>query len=639
MILDKVITPSTLAKANADEQEKNILNELNRNIKKSAFTTTTVRSGHRLNPGEYLLGQLNNRAELHAYTTQKITTSNMFEMTVTNKIEGTVKLSQDYFTLCGSHYVNVPPGNYAKAFMGSTPVLLGQGPHVIHNSNFKFDPKSGFIDQSAPYIQHGVLHILRVPQGSVATVWVDNEAKILEARKEPYVYNTAFFKLERNSQNNSDFWPANSKKIEHGSLKRIIPDTGEVAIVYEGGKLSILKPNEKGEPHLLTSQNARFDAFLQTNLLTCEFPSEQTKKQRQAENKSSSQDQINYEIFTTRDGAPVGVTLLVTYTISDPEKALKHLSRKDIPNHIEKLTVADMNRVMQGQSSQDFASSQYTISTPDESKNNEEPSAPYLHLQDTVRKQLATDLVKYGITLERLSIESARILDPELVKKMAEQNAIIRKTETEQAISRQTQLLADMKAKQETSVEKIKQEGKNVNELAAAKTTLETTRCQAEAKILSAQAEYETMALKGKLYSEFPILAQLEFAKIYASMYSGGNVNFNVSGKEYGELLRTGPMFFANGAMPMSTSPLVNGQQVESKKDLTASNFNSGSASLTQSLSSSSSASSSIVNSSIFSSNFSNRSSSGLNMVSSGRSSNDNSSEYSDPQSTRRLTS
>ena len=49
----------------------------------------------------------------------------------------------------------------------------------------------------------------------------------------------------------------------------------------------------------------RVEGFLSTGIQTLVFPSEEMLNQRKKENKNASDDEINYEIFTTKDSLKV----------------------------------------------------------------------------------------------------------------------------------------------------------------------------------------------------------------------------------------------------------------------------------------------------------------------------------------------
>lgn len=105
------------------------------------------------------------------------------------------------------------------------------------------------------------------------TVQVDNVPLLLEASKDAYEFNTPYFKLEPCRRNPALLFEDSTEKlIEHGSLKRVMPRTGEVAIVYDTGKLLVIEPSGDKKPTVIDSPTAVVDGFLSTGIQTLVFP-------------------------------------------------------------------------------------------------------------------------------------------------------------------------------------------------------------------------------------------------------------------------------------------------------------------------------------------------------------------------------
>ena len=146
--------------------------------------------------------------------------------------------------------------------------------------------------------------------------------------------------------------------------------------------------------------------FIQTSIQTLVFPSEESKKAKRAETKDIKEDELNYEVFTTRDSLRIGVKLLVTYKIKEPEITLKTLGRSaDINRHIENITAADMAKVIQKCDQSNFLS--YDFTTAKKAQEHEMKNMdPYnqqgpktLGFLDEVKKEIREDLEKCGIEL------------------------------------------------------------------------------------------------------------------------------------------------------------------------------------------------------------------------------------------------
>jgi hypothetical protein len=257
------------------------------------------------------------------------------------------------------HIIRVPVGKIAKIWLNNKPILLeaSPDPYIYNDALFRIEQRGTdhLFDATENVISHGSKHIVRVPSGKIAKVWFNNQPLLLEARPEPYVYEGAMFKIDMNG--NDHFFDATTKLIIHGSIKRIMPHTGEVAISYNSGSLEVIEPKVDNTPIRIESSTHEVTGFLEIGVRTLVFPSEDTKKTRMAEsaNLKPNADEINLEIFTTKDSLRVGVKLLVSFMITKPHKALSVLLNDDgILKHIENLATVDMGKAIQQCSSQEF---------------------------------------------------------------------------------------------------------------------------------------------------------------------------------------------------------------------------------------------------------------------------------------------
>jgi regulator of protease activity HflC (stomatin/prohibitin superfamily) len=416
-----VVIRSTLYSDDPETQIKNIVQEFNQ-TRKSIMTKSFV--GERTNPDKFRIVALNNQPELVPPSKYKYRKSIYLNPNDKTEEMGTHHQTKLFFGAYGHYVINVPVGKVALAWKGNTPIVLGQGPHVIHDANLREIKEENLVDANSGYISHGTIHIIRVqpnyvcliwikyepyilppreepyvfneavftkekdlvpltsgyinhskyhilqiPDGKVATVWFGAEPKILESRPDPYIINDQTFRLEKKSANET-FESATAGIIQHGAIKRIMPKTGEVAITYNNGKLVTYDPPSDHNPIIITNPNHSFEGFLAINIQTMEFPSDATKSSRKKDAKSAAKNadpsddmnlnDINYETFRTADGLPIGVKILVVYEIDKPTVTLTRLKFDQIIPHIERLVVADMGRTIQSASSVDFLSSDQT---------------------------------------------------------------------------------------------------------------------------------------------------------------------------------------------------------------------------------------------------------------------------------------
>ena len=205
--------------------------------------------------------------------------------------------------------LRIAPNQLAKIWINTLPYFLvpRSQPYVFKEAIFRMDEMANFSDG---YIEHGNYHILQIPKGQVANVWIGSVPFILESKEEPYLFKEQNFRIDTPKKKKADdipptslFFDATQKLITNGSLKRVMPRTGEIAITYNNGKLVILEPRQDEKPTLISSPNHLVDSFLQINIQTLEFPSEKRKQMRLKENAvetaNTAYRDVNYEICTT----------------------------------------------------------------------------------------------------------------------------------------------------------------------------------------------------------------------------------------------------------------------------------------------------------------------------------------------------
>ncbi|KAM9963314.1 hypothetical protein ACTFIW_006542 [Dictyostelium discoideum] len=508
--LSQVVIRSDLANETSERQSKIIIERFNQGIKNSAFTDSPVlgRASPRLDSSYFALGQRDKVAELFDPRGQRFGTVYSVDPTTIIEYNGGIAKTSRYFTLYGKTVLNVPSGHFAKALSKNRPVIYGEGPHVIIDPTFIFDESNGFINQQEPFIKHSTINILRVPSGKVAKVWVGTQPLILESRREPYVFVDAQFKVvEQIGGQDKYFHNSSATFMEHGSIKRIIPHTGEVAVTYDNGNLAIIPPPKDGKPVIIDSPTHNFECFIQTSLQTCLFPSKETKEQAIKDNKNATTDEVNLKIFQTRDSLRVGVVLVVAFRIVDPQIALTKLGKEGIINHIENISFADMGKAIQLSTLQEimYFNDTKPSATIDESTQT---------IQDRVKAHLAKDLYEYGIELARLQIETIKVLDTEIAKKLAGQSVTSAEFTTKQAtlVKEYDIKTTEARLKAETDNIALEQKGKAI--IAEAQAKLESAKKQAEALLVTANAQKKVQEMQGELYCKFPILAEIELAKI-----------------------------------------------------------------------------------------------------------------------------
>jgi len=546
LTVSDIVIRSDFANQTADEQAQTILERFNHNVEKSAFTDSPAlgRALERVDVSYFVLGHRNQNAELYDPRGQRFATVFTADPTQTIKSIGPVLKTDSYFGAYGKHVLNVPAGHFARAFSKNRPVLYGEGPHVIIDPTFEFDSHTGFLNQQEPYIQHSTINILRIPAGKVAKVWIGTVPKLLESRRDPYVIVDSQFQLVSRSNKKGEtklFESASESYIEHGSIKRIIPHTGEVAITYNNGILTIIPPPRDGKPVIIDSPTHNFVGFISTSLQTCLFPSKETKAQAASDNRMASADEINLKIFQTRDSLRVGVVLVIAFKITDPELAITKLGRDGIIPHIENVSFADMGKAIQLSTLQEVM--YFTQNKPGVHNVGEEMSVDSGQtIQDRVKSNLAMDLADYGIELARLQIENMKVLDIEIAKQLAGQSVTSAEFTTKQATLVKEYDIKTTEARMKAETDNIALQQRNQAVIAGAQAKLDSAHRQADAVLIAAEAQRKAASLRGELYRKYPALMEIERAKLKAQALAGATIF--VSPEDVGAFLTSPTSFF-----------------------------------------------------------------------------------------------
>lgn len=549
--------------------------------REESFVSYSSWRGTRIEPNQFMLVHRNNTPELVAFNGQQIALPIVTGPGVTVEMIGVFNRNTVWIGAYGSHVINVPFGCLAPVTTSEGYQLLGQGVHVIHDQFFRlnnkekpseFDRKTDLLSVNLPYIHHGDLHIVRVPEGTVAKAMYGSKPAFLGFRPEPYVCKDFYFSLDHEMMHGKDtyFFNITNRIIKHRSLTRANPKAGEVIISYKGGDSSELVIIDK--PKLITDPNHSVGledkSVLITTLQTLEFPSEETVRKRK-ESKASAEE-LQYEVFYTQEACRVAVKLVAAYTITDPHKAISSLgSQEEIQRHIEKVAVTDMGKVVQQSTLQKFVSSTRQKITPAElppvHERKDAPSAPEERtILDEVKAQLAEDLSEYGIKLVRLSFELPEILDQKIRKEMSEQALTTTQVEVQESMAKKKAWVAQQQADQEASVASIKQKQVNANiELEA--------QAKGQAKINEAKAELEAADMRAQAFRKTEE-AKLEIEKKkadldYANRKRLAELDTSVQ-QQKAELLKTSPELFSLEQQKHFAEVLKGGQLLVTPQEL-----------------------------------------------------------------------
>ncbi|XXQ33690.1 SPFH domain / Band 7 family [Plasmodiophora brassicae] len=447
------------------------------------------------------------------------------------KYDGLVNVKDDLITHGNLNIIRVPNGFLAKAWIGVKPVLLPSQlePYIFVDPNFRCSER--FVCQKDMiHIKHDNLHILNVPSGKVAKAWFHNDAMLLEHRTEAYAFDSPYFSY-------NELVNADKPVIIHGSIKRILPATGQVAVCFDAGKLFLVYPSNDGTAFIRDSQLFTFEGFLNINIATVVFPSERVRKQRRSENRNATPDQINLQKATTRDGLKVGFKLTMTYTVAKPELLLSKLHMNEIDTYIENVVSMDLSHAMQTLTSREFLSFYTANKKPpaydggDDSLHTaplagggerEVKAATFIgHIKDDVMG----DLQEIGITLLHLNIESPKALDEATAKSMEEQSLLLARAKAQESVLETQFKIEKQKAMQEAEVRRIKQERDNQNLVSAAEAERKAAELKAQVVIIEAEAKTKAYDM---LYKNTQLF-QMEYAKLQAGALERADVHIMVA--------------------------------------------------------------------------------------------------------------
>ena len=98
------------------------------------------------------------------------------------------------------------------------------------------DDRSGaMVSVNDVYIEHGIIHIVRVGPHQKFKALLQGQPIILESRKDPYVFNDPTFRMAEATAEAS-FVSVNDKYISNQSLHEVRLDEGKVCLVWVNNK-------------------------------------------------------------------------------------------------------------------------------------------------------------------------------------------------------------------------------------------------------------------------------------------------------------------------------------------------------------------------------------------------------------------
>jgi len=227
---------------------------------------------------------------------------------------------------------------------------------------------------------------------------------------------------------------------------------------------------------------------------------------------------INYEVFTTANGARYGVKLLVVFSVADPQLALTNFKPEDIVPHIENLVVTEMNKAIQATESTSFLQTRAggrAVRQAEPSSNPSIPSAPiqYENPQDEIKDHLCRDLRDVGIEVDRVSIEESIPIDQAVIEQMANFAVRNKKITLEVALLERESQIAEKRAQQVALKNTVMKQNEYRLMVERAQAELEVARLQVEAQNLLLNAHLDRLQRLGNVINSSPGLLKLHLAQ------------------------------------------------------------------------------------------------------------------------------
>lgn len=371
------------------------------------------------------------------------------------------------------HIVRVPEGSCAKVRDNTKPFLLPPGVHVINSATFNFD-EMATLDQEV--IQHGTITRYRVHKGQIGLVWDNNVPKLIE--KPGFYFNNQpnFCYVQSVS--------ATNKEIILGAKKRIIVYDGEVGITYSDKGLQIL---DKGI-HDIDNEQHKFVGFL-------------SLKQIEIKLNHSEREHLHCE---TKDLVEVGIKADVFFEIIDPVKAINKIGYMDkISSSVRDNSIGTLQTIIRASDLKDAALSKKHTTTKkpqavndlfasdDEADSDEEEMFLTKVHDEFIHDFNEAYQDEYGIKIINMRIENFKIMNQQLADKISEQATTTAKTQTDLANLESQNQIAISKREREATIER------NVADTEAYKVTTANT-AKNDTRILDAQTDAQRVTIGNK---------------------------------------------------------------------------------------------------------------------------------------------
>jgi len=409
--------------------------------------------------------------------------------------------------------VRVRPGNIGLAWEDGRPVILQEGVYRLRAPRQQFVKVVDKMDDEIRLDQNNSLDIVRVRPGKLGLIWEHGKPRLLQTRAEPYV-------LKKPEQQYVRLVSRDEEHVELGNLHLITVKTGHRGVVWINGSAQIINEgqwvfNEEnfryGKAADISTKDYNLGPFhfvtvdagevgvKHTNgeleVLDAGTHCLRTERGETFHGFRSVQQEImkirSLDVITL-DNVDLKVDAVLTYTINDPEKALRYVHNlEEVLLNRTEVTLSNI-----------FSHVNYAEkAVPPPKQAHEEatrnaglpslPDYPGADAEGAVRNQVHDEFMSaiqetadkvWGVTIGDLSVDNIHVVNDSLANDL-KQRAI---TSIQVDTARQ-----NAEAKQRTEILQAETEAKAAKWKAQAKqsSVLAEAEAQAQSQVYAAKAE------------------------------------------------------------------------------------------------------------------------------------------------------
>ena len=400
---------------------------------------------------------------------------------------GDVKVDEGYIQHGTIHIIRVPKGSYGCVKQNNVPALLPPGVHFFKTDDFVLAKFASLSDES---ITFETITRFFVPKGNIGMAWRDSQPIFFQERG-VYLVDSPMFRYVKSV-------PLETPKIILGSRKIITVKEGMVGVSHHKGQLKILPPGR----HVIEDEEHVFDEFLSTQQKSLNLT------------KDSNPSQL-LMVCESRELVRIGIQASVFYNIRDPKLAVIKIGDvKDIENFINDTATAVITTIIRTTSLAEIAQSGKAMEKgtgmmgdqkPEEPEGDDlETNLPFFDRMHTdfISRLRENFLNEYGIFMLNVRIGDFKVLDEDISQSIANHASTTAATQAKLANlegNRQIDLVnKDSDFRIERMQADVDAHRMTTNARAKAQAMKEEAQAQAEALKIQAGARMEATKLEAE---------------------------------------------------------------------------------------------------------------------------------------------